>query len=199
MGRWCLSLLSDYLPKGLAVLDASVVINLLGTKEPVAILEGLGNKCLIEQRTLREVCRHPIPDLLAEPVLAELMAKKLLEEVRMNEAEYEVYLSYLTPPLGTRLDVGESAALALAGRSACVILDERKARRAAASAVPSIPFASTLQLVLTSAHRSGWDVAHARRLVEEAIRSARMAPPKEEAELLASLLSGPVILPFTAA
>jgi predicted nucleic acid-binding protein len=176
------------LPKGLAVLDASVVINLLGTKEPVAILEGLGNKCLIEQRTLREVCRHPIPNLLAEPVLAELKAKNLLEEVRMTDAEYEVYLSYLTPPLGTRLDTGESAALAVAGRSACVILDERKARRAAAAAVPNIFVASSLRLVLTSAHRSGWDAQRAKSLVEQAIQNSRMATPKEDLELLTRLL-----------
>ncbi len=188
MGRWCLSLLSDYLPKGLAVLDASVVINLLGTKEPVAILEGLGNKCLIEQRTLREVCRHPIPNLLAEPVLAELKAKDLLEEVRMTEAEYEVYLSYLTPPLGTRLDTGESAALAVAGRNACVILDERKARRAAALAVPSILVSSSLRLILTSAHRSGWDTHRAKNLVELAIQNSRMATPKEDLDLLTRLL-----------
>lgn len=188
MGRWCLNLLSDHLPTGQAVLDASVIINLLGTKEPVAVLYALGHKCLIEQRTLREVCKHPVPGLLVEPVLAELITRDLLEEVRMTDDEYEVYLGYVSPPLGTRLDVGESAALAVAGRGACVVIDERRARRRAATVVPNIIVVSTLQLVLTSAHRAGWGAARAKNLVEQAIQHSRMSTPKEESVLLASLL-----------
>ncbi|WP_157045770.1 type II toxin-antitoxin system VapC family toxin [Polaromonas sp. JS666] len=183
-----MNLLSDYLPSGQPVLDASVIINLLGTKEPVAIFDALGHKCLIEQRTLREVCRHPVPGLLAEPVLADLISRDLLEVVRMTDDEYEVYLSYVSPPLGTRLDDGESAALAVAGRGACVVIDERRARRRAAAAVPNIIVVSTLRLVLTSAHRAGWGAARAKSLVEQAIHHSRMAAPKEEAALLASLL-----------
>lgn len=183
-----MNLLSDYLPSGPAVLDASVIINLLGTKEPVAVLDALGHKCLIEQRTLREVCRHPIPGLLVESVLSDLVSRNLLEEVRMTEDEYEVYLSYVSSPLGTRLDGGESAALAVAGRGACVVIDERKARRRAAATVPNIFVASTLRLVLTSAHRAGWGAARAKSLVEQAIQHSRMAAPKEEAHLLDSLL-----------
>lgn len=183
-----MNLLSDHLPSGQAVLDASVIINLLGTKEPVAVLDALGHKCLIEERTLREVCKHPVPGLLAEPVLADLISRDLLEEVRMTDEEYEVYLGYVSPPLGTRLDVGESAALAVAGRGACVVIDERRARRRAAAAVPNIIVVSTLQLVLTSAHRAGWGAARAKNLVEQAIQHSRMAAPKEEAALLARLL-----------
>ena len=188
MGRWCLNLLNDYLPSGKAVLDASVIINLLGTKEPVEVLGALGHTCLIEQRTLREVCRHPVPGLLAEPVLADLVSRGLLEVVRMTDDEYEIYLSYVSPPLGTRLDVGESAALAIAARSACVVIDERRARRRAAATAPNIVVVSTLQLVLTSAHRAGWGVARAKNLVEQAIQHSRMAVPKEEIDLLDSLL-----------
>ncbi len=188
MGRWCLNLLSDYLPSGKAVLDASVIINLLGTKEPAAVLGALGHTCLVEQRTLREVCRHPVPGLLAEPILADLVSQGLLEVVRMTDDEYEIYLSYVSAPLGTRLDDGESAALAVAARGACVVIDERKARRRAAATAPNIVVMSTLHLILTSAHRAGWNVPRAKGLVEQAIKHSRMAAPKEEAALLANLL-----------
>lgn len=183
-----MNLLIDYLPRGTAVLDASVIINLLGTKEPIAVLDALGHKCLIEQRTLREVCRHPIPGLLAEPALDDLMSRGLLEEIRMTDDEYEIYLSFVSPPLGKRLDDGESAALAVAARGACVVIDERKARRQAASVLPSIIVMSTLKLVLTSAYRSGWSIARTKTLVEQAIKHSRMAAPKEESDLLARLL-----------
>jgi predicted nucleic acid-binding protein len=188
MGRWCLNLLSDHLPPGRPVLDASVIINLLGTKEPVAVLEALGRKSIVEQRTLREVLRHPIPGLPIEPVLVELKARDLLEEVRMTDEEYEVYLTYVSPPLGSRLDDGESAALAVAARGACVVIDERKARRRAAEETPSIVVVSSLKLFLTSAHRAGWDVFRAKQLVEEAVQNSRMSVPREDASFLVKLL-----------
>jgi predicted nucleic acid-binding protein len=188
VGRLFLNLLSDYLPSGEAILDASVIINLLGTKEPSVVLKALGHRSLVEQRTLREVRRHPIPGLPVEAVLADLKSLDLIEEVRMTEQEYEVYLTYVSPPLGTRLDDGESAALAISPRGACVVIDERKARRRAASEIPSLVVVSTLRLVLTSAHRAGWTIARARHLVEQAIQHSRMAVPREDAPLLASLL-----------
>ena len=188
MGRWCLNLLSDHLPAGRPVLDASVIINLLGTKEPVAVLEALGHKSIVEQRTLREVRRHPVSGLPMEPVLAELKARGLLEEVRMTDEEYEVYLTYVSPPLGTRLDDGESAALAVAARGACVVIDERKARRRAAAEAPNVVVVSSLKLVLTCAHRAGWGAFRAKQLVEQAVQNSRMAVPKEDASLMVKLL-----------
>jgi predicted nucleic acid-binding protein len=186
-------LLNDYLPRGQAVLDASVIINLLGTKEPNAVLDALGHRCLVEQRTLREVFKHPVPGFQSEVVLAELISRELLEEVRMTDEEYEVYLSYVSPPLGKRLDDGESAVLAVAGRAACVVIDERKARRRAAETAPNIIVVSTLRLLLTSAHRACWGESRVRKLVVQAIQHSRMATPKEDTDLLDCLLNSKVI------
>lgn len=183
-----MNLLSDHLPSGQAVLDASVIINLFGTREPAAVLEALGHRSLVEQRTLREVRRHPVPGMPLESILAELMHGGLLEEIRMTEDEYDIYLRYVSPPLGTRLDDGESAALAVAARGACVVIDERKARRRAALDAPAVVVVSSLRLMLTSAYRAGWDTRRARQLVETAIQNSRMAVPKDETGMLAALL-----------
>ena len=183
-----MTLLNDYLPRGIVILDASVLINLLGCGEPVAVLEGLGEKCLMEQRTLREVRKHPIPGFShAEPLRA-LVSAGTLEEVRMNEAEYETYLSFVSGPLGTRLDDGESAALAVSGRGASLVLDERKARRRAGSSANGATVVSTLQLILTSSYRRGWSVERVRDLVSSARQHARMGVPKEESALLDDLM-----------
>lgn len=189
-GRWCLTLLSDHLPSGIVVLDASVLINLLGCGEPVAVLAGLGHKCLMEQRTLKEVRRHPIPGVELEPTVRRLLSDSTLEEVRMTDDEYEGYLSLVTGPLGTRLDDGESAALAIAARGASLILDERRARKRAVSLsnVPSI--ASTLRLMFTSGYRQGWDLTRVRDLVASARLHARMGVPREDSFLLEELFNG---------
>jgi predicted nucleic acid-binding protein len=186
-----LTLLSDYLPRGIVVLDASVLINLLGCRECVAVLEGLGAKCLMEERTLKEVRKHPIPGCdHAEPLRA-LVSSGALEEVRMTDDEYESYLTFVSGPLGTRLDDGESAALAISGRASSIVLDERKARRRAAADAKvsqSLTVASTLQLMLTSGHRQAWSVQKVRDLVAAARQNARMGVPKENMALLEELL-----------
>ena len=186
-----MSLLSDYLPRGTAILDASVLINLLGCGECVAVLEGLREKCLIEVRTMKEVRRHPIPGFDHVAALRVLLSSGTLEEVRMTDEEYGTYLTFVSGPLGTRLDDGESAALAISGRASSIVLDERKARRRAAvdaKVAPNVTVVSTLQLMLTSAHRQAWSIAKIRDLAVAARQNSRMGVPKEDSALLAELL-----------
>lgn len=186
-----MTLLNDYLPEGIVVLDASVLINLLGCRECVAVLQGLRAKCLMEERTLKEVRKHPIPGCdHAEPLRA-LISSGALEEVRMTEEEYDSYLTFVSGPLGTRLDDGESAALAISCRATSIVLDERKARRRAtcdAKVVSGLTVASTLRLMLTSGYRQAWSVKKVRDLVAAARENARMGVPREDIALLEELL-----------
>jgi hypothetical protein len=185
--RCRLTCLSDTLPDGPPVLDASVVINVLGTGYAVHVLTGLGHPSLIEERTLREVLRHPLPGLDLEAALGDLRMRGLLHEVRMSDVEYEAYLGLASGSVGTRLGVGESAALAIATRGSCLVLDDRKARRRALIQPGAPPVASTLRLLLASAARQGWPLNRARDLVESARAHARMAVLKEELLLFEAL------------
>lgn len=182
-------LLSDHLPSGTLVLDASVVINLLGTAQPVEILAGLRQRCVIEQKTLQEVKRHPIPGFQLEERLEVLFRDGLLEVVRMTDAEYEVFVELVHAPLGVRLGDGESAAIAIALRGASIVLDERRARRRVAERLPALATVSSLRLVLTSAHRQHWPECKAAELVAMARLHSRMGVPREDAPLLAQLMS----------
>jgi predicted nucleic acid-binding protein len=184
-----LTLLNDLLPRGIVILDASVLINLLGCGDPVAVLTGLEEKCLMEQRTLKEVRKHPIPGMDLKAHLSELFAAGTLEEVRMTEDEYETYLTFVSGSLGTRLDDGESAALAISGRGASIVLDERKARRRAGECAKALVVASTLQLMVTSGYRQSWSPHRVRDLVAAARVNSRMGVPKEDGALLEQLLS----------
>jgi predicted nucleic acid-binding protein len=183
-----LTLLHDYLPRGVVVLDASVLINLLGCGECVAVLEGLRETCLMEVRTLKEVRKHPIPGRDHVGPLRALFSSGTLEEVRMTEEEYETYLTFVSGPLGTRLDDGESAALAISGRASTIVLDERKARRRAAEVIKDATVASTLKLMLTSGHRQAWSIQKVRELVAASRQNSRMGVPKEDMPLLDELL-----------
>lgn len=176
------------MPKGNAVLDASVIINLLGCGEPARVLSALGCPCIVETRTLREIRRHPEPGRSHETVLQDLVSRELLVVVRMTDEEYENYLGYVQGPLASRLDDGESAAMAIAGRGACLILDDRKARRRVVAELPGVSVRSSLQLMLTGACRGGWKLEEARDCVRMAIQHARMGIPREDASLLKMLL-----------
>ena len=176
------------MPKGNAVLDASVIINLLGCGEPARILSALDYPCIVETRTLREIRRHPEPGRSHETALQDLVSQGLLVVVRMTDEEYENYLRYVQGSLASRLDDGESAAIAIAGRGTCLILDERKARRRVAMELPGVSVRSSLQLMLTGACRAGWKLEEARDFVRMAIRHARMGVPREDALLLKMLL-----------
>lgn len=184
-----MTLLSDHLPSGTLVLDASVVINLLGTGQPVEVLAGLRQRCLIEQKTLQELKRHPIPGLQLEESLEALLGNGLLEVARMNDAEYEVFIDLVHSPLGVRLGDGESAAIAIARRCACIVLDDRRARKRAGTMLPGLVTVSSLRLVLTSAYRLDWTEGEVAAVVGLARLHSRMGIPKEDAPLLSQLMA----------
>lgn len=169
--------LRDHLPPGPLILDTSVVINLLGTREIAAVVAGIGYPCIVEERTLREVLRHPIPGTKLEDALAELRFNGLLEEVRMTPSEYAMYLAVGLGP-------GESAAIAISARAPSLVLDDRLARRHATSMTTPPALGSSLTLILTSVFRSGQEIERARALVNSALTNARMAVPREERLLL---------------
>jgi hypothetical protein len=143
----------------------------------------------MEQRTLKEVRKHPIPGVDLNAPLSDLFAAGTLEEVRMTEDEYETYLTFVSGLLGTRLDDGESAALAISRRGTSIILDERKARHRAGECAGAVVVASTLQLMVTSGHRQAWTVHRVRNLVAAARVHSRMGVPKEDSALLEQLLN----------
>ena len=184
-----MSWLSDHLPRGELVLDASVIINLLGTGEPVELLRGLGQSCLIEQRTLQEIQKHPVPGFNLTPTLNTLLTEGTLQEVRMTDNEYETFIRLIHAPLGVRLGDGESAAIAICARCAGIVLDEKRARRIVAIEAPETVVASSLKLILSSAHRQAWPLARLQESIQMARGHARMGVPKDEVDLLNRVLA----------
>ena len=154
------------------------------------IIEALGIHCLVEEKTLAEVKRHPIQGRDHRAELKGLTSEGLLLTERMSDKEYGVYLSLVSRPLYDRLGEGESAAIALAHRGYPVILDENKAHSIVAREFTSLHQASTLRLTLTAGYRARWSIDRVRSLVLAARANARMGVPRDERSDLERLMKG---------
>jgi predicted nucleic acid-binding protein len=175
---------SDSLWSGPIVLDASAIFNLLGCKKPIDVLQALGVLCIIEERTMAEIIRHPIPGLCHKEVISSLVEKKHVEIYRMSADEYELYLSLVSGKPTECLDDGESAAIAVAvTQKKTVILDDGKARRVFGARFSSASLASSLKLFLAAAERAGWNAGQIHELIQAARLNARMSIMKEEQSL----------------
>jgi predicted nucleic acid-binding protein len=179
----------DHLPASRLVLDTSVLLNLLGCGATQDVFAGLPRPCLVEEKVLGEVRRHPVPGLCHVEAIEALRDCGHVELVSMSDAEYAHFLSMIQAPLGVRLDAGESATLAVAhARGHAVVMDENKGRRYVADRFPGMQVVSSLVLFISATVRLGRDADFLRTVAGTARDSARMAVPRSERELLAEVM-----------
>src|SRR5437868_6316256 len=90
------------------VLDASAVINFLGTGNAAALIHALRRKCVVERTAWREITRDPLTRKPATEPLKALMAAGLLERQEMHTDATMLFLdlTLAQPPDG--LDDGEA-------------------------------------------------------------------------------------------
>jgi len=162
------------------VLDASVVINFLGTGNAAILIRALGRKCVAERTAWREITRDPLTGRTATEPLKALMSAGLLErqEMRTDATAIFLDLALAQPPDG--LGDGESATLAHAVASgASAVIDEKKAIRIAAAKLPQLRILSTLDLLSCSSVTSAVGPAILADAVFSALTYARMGVPIE--------------------
>jgi predicted nucleic acid-binding protein len=117
------------MPEGL-VLDASVVINLLGCGAAERVLRALPGRLVVADATSREVVRHPIPSAARGGPLQPLLEAKLVERVELMPSAMTTFISLVGAEPPDDLGDGESAAIALAEQlNLSIALDDAKARR----------------------------------------------------------------------
>ncbi|QHP90735.1 hypothetical protein EXE55_07195 [Burkholderia glumae] len=180
----------DHLPDGKLILDTSVLINLLGCRAAAEVFSALEPPCMVEDKVFGEISRHPVPGLCHVEELQALQDAGFIERVRMEKQEYSKYLELIQAPLGQRLDVGESATLAVAQqRALTVVIDENKARSFVRSRMSQLTVVSTLSMLISVTVRLGKDVAYLQRLVMAARENARMGVPRDERDLLSEVLA----------
>ncbi|MGB7546463.1 MAG: hypothetical protein WBM14_01830 [Terracidiphilus sp.] len=130
------------------ILDASVLINILGTGCPDVILRAMRRVVTVDEITLREVNIDPATGQGAEKVLAQLQSCSLLKIIRMGDQAYAQFIGLTGAQPPDDLDDGEAATLAQAACSNYVaVIDERKATRISSSTFPKMPLLNSIDLL----------------------------------------------------
>ena len=164
------------------VLDASAIINLLGTGIAGRLLSCLQVPVLAEQTALREVTRHPIPKLSHAAELAALESAGLLRSMAMDEQAKEIFRELIANDLSEGLDDGEAATIAYAithSAATIPVVDERKATRifkqkwAGRIAIGTLSLISDERILMMLAQEE------MREAVYSALIHARMRVPEE--------------------
>lgn len=184
--RW----LRDYLPPKPLVLDASALINILGCGATEKVFKSFGFPCLVEERVLAEITRHPVPGLSHLKAIDALIQSGCVEVTSMDAQEYELFISMVQAPLSKRLGAGESAALAVASRRALpLVLDDNKARAVRAAMLSNVEAVSSLKLLISASARDNWEQLFLRDVLNNALTVSRMGVPNDEKALLREVLA----------
>ena len=171
------------------VLDASALINLLGTGRSEIILRALNRTVKVDEIAFSEVTIDPFTMKSPAGVLSELRKLNLIEVVSMNKDAYEVFIGLTGADPPDDLGDGESATLAQAASCNCAaVIDERKATRIAGTQFASVALLNSLDLLAAPEMFQ----AHNRETVVEAIyhalHNARMRVRQTERAWIVALL-----------
>lgn len=165
---------------GTLVLDASVVINILGTGRPKDVLEALGRSVLIEATTLREVRRDPYSNEPADAIMENLRSAAVLGLAHLSGPALGEFMELVSAVSPDDLGDGEAAAIAHAEDiDADLVTDDRKAIRIALSRRPDRHPLTSFDL-LTSPYITNHLGEDAIELLCNALTFARMRVPREQ-------------------
>ncbi len=160
------------------VLDASVLINLLGTGITSDILRSLALPTIIEETTLGEVLRDPRDGKSADNIISELVATHTLLREVMDARGLELFLDLVGADPPDDLSDGEAATIAHALiRNAAAVIDERKATRIARIRFPHLTICSTLDIFSSSRVIRALGIESLSTALFDATKYARMRVP----------------------
>lgn len=129
------------------VLDASVVLNILGSDRAETILGALPGRRIVVEVTSREITRDPVkPENTGDP-LASLIDAGLLERIPLPPIAVARFVELTGAPPPDDLDDGEAAALAVGeALGISVALDEAKGRRIASARLKTVTLLSSAEI-----------------------------------------------------
>ena len=129
-------------------LDASVVLNLLGSGRPADVLRLLGREVVVEEQVLAEVRRDPSSGGPARESLDALRAAGLLRYERLSARGYLGFLALTGAAPPDDLDDGEAATIAHAEDVGAVpVMDDKKAARIMGTRRPGEVTLTTMDLL----------------------------------------------------
>nr|VFK60356.1 MAG: hypothetical protein BECKTC1821F_GA0114240_10458 [Candidatus Kentron sp. TC] len=94
--------------RGPLILDASALINIIGTGIAPRFLAALPNRVFVEELVVGEVTRFAPRCAEREETLSLLQRKGLLRVIKMSEREAEEFVDFISAPSPDNLDDGRS-------------------------------------------------------------------------------------------
>jgi predicted nucleic acid-binding protein len=173
------------------VMDASAIINFLGSGMPEVLLRNLGLPVLVAGQAFGEVRRHPIPGEPIVPAMAELTAGGFIQEVKLGPMGYGIFLELVANDLSGGLDDGEAATIAAAlehPEEAIIVVDEKKAARTVAMRWPERRCVDTMTVFAQTRVRGEISEAVFADAMFSALRHARMRVPEDGLDWIISLI-----------
>ena len=160
------------------VLDASVLINLLGTGQPDLILRSLKRTVVVDETVVREVALDPCTRKPSAHLLKTLTTSGLLRVVKMDAEVYDIFLSLTGADPPDDLDDGEAATLAQSFRNGgFAVIDEKKACRVAAIHRPDVLLLDTIDVLASQDLIGELGLSAIAEAIYLALRNARMRVP----------------------
>ena len=173
-------------------IDASVLINVLGTGEVVAVIEALARPVVMASAAYREVRRDPFTGADASTAIDELERRGLLLRCDLDAEGTQHMVSLISAPGADALDDGEAATIALgARRGCCVVIDEARGRRIANDIPISAGILGTIDIISCASVRQALGETRFRSAILSAAKCARMRFPTECGAWVEELLGEP--------
>ena len=170
------------------ILDASVIINILGSGKPIDVLSSLNRTIMVEKTVLQEVTFDPFTRKSADTIISELLDLGCITQVTMCNDSYMDFLDMVSAPSPNGLDDGEAATIAYANiyKEIIAVIDEKKGLRVASERYPNLTLATSLDIFSDpNLLSNGHDVAG---LVYSALIKSRMRVPSHWEEWVINLI-----------
>lgn len=165
--------------RSLLVGDASMWISLTAIAAPREHLRALGCRSAITDVALNELDRGRHKGRRAADEVSALVDAGLIDVVRIDAEDEDLYLSLVSGPASETLDDGEAATLACASsRGAIAVIDERKATLIARRRMPDVVLRSTTDVFLAEQVIKILGPEVASRALFSALTETRMRVPQ---------------------
>jgi predicted nucleic acid-binding protein len=158
-------------------LDASVVINLVGSNYMEGILGALARPIMVTEIVCAEFKHHPRDGSSSKKVMEALIAQKHINVIRMSDSQFDVFLRLTGYPPPDDLGDGEAATLACANEVGYAVIDDKKALRIAARDFRSQKVYSSLDIICAEPVICNLGNTVVANAVYDSIKTARMRVP----------------------
>jgi predicted nucleic acid-binding protein len=172
------------------VLDASALINLLGTGMAGDLVKAANRRMFVENYAFEELRRHPLPDQDLQTELAALLESCLLQRVTMDDTARIVFRELTDGDLTAGLDDGEAATIAYAvsHEARVPVIDEKKANSVFGRRWHSRMIVDTITLLRQSSVSNAFTEERYSAAIHSALVHARMRVPTAARAWVAALI-----------